>query len=156
MKKTTPLVLLLAACGTLSSIGATKIGGALKVMSPRTGAEVSTVRVGKSLDVRITAKEFHLLANRNVKFTYALSILPDGSNTPISFSGTIASKFTLLEQGGATKTKQEMASWAGTQVARGLITIPDTMPTGQATLSVSISGKDVGSVTYSKNLTIKL
>lgn len=151
-----PLVLMIALTSA-SSFGATKIGGSIKILSPATNKEITTARIGEEIRVRVALKDFDLIANKKVNFTYALSVLPNGSNTPISFSGKISGPFTLPDaEGGAKKTKKEMASWAGVQTASELITIPDFMPAGKATLSVTLAGADVGSVSFNKTLTIKL
>jgi hypothetical protein len=157
MKIKLPSLILTFALTSLSSFGAEKISGSMKILSPTTNKEITTARIGQQIKVRIAVNNLNLIANKNVKFTYALSVLPKGSDTPISFSGKISGPFKLpASEGGAAKTKEEMASWDGMQVGTELITIPDILPAGKATLSVSLSGNKVGTITFNENLKIQL
>ena len=61
-----------------------KIGASMSFFAPGTTTQINDVRVGKSFEVRISAKDLNLIANRNTTFTYTLSVLPKGSKTPIS------------------------------------------------------------------------
>lgn len=141
---------------SLPAVGAT-ISGSLTVLSPRTGKEISNARVGEEVKARIFVNDLNLIANKNIAVTYVLSVLPTGSNTPVTLSGKLAGAFTLPEgSGGAPKTKKDLASFAGGQTASQLLIIPDFMPAGKATLTITLSGNGVGSINLSKMLNIQL
>ncbi len=152
---------LLIASGVLlvstTAHAADKIGGFLKFLSPATNQEVSSVRVGKPVKIRVSVSNLHLLAGENVTFTYLLSVLPEGSNTPTSVSGKISGKFVLPKsEGGITRTRDEMASFQGVNSAAELLTIPEFMPVGTATLTLTLATKDSGTINISKKLNIRL
>lgn len=156
MKKLLPLALTLALT-SLPTFAATKISGSMKVLSATTLEPITSARVGQQIKLKIIVNDLDLIANKKVTFTYALSVLPEGASTPTTISGKLSGPFTLPStEGGAKKTKTEMAGLAGKQSVSGLIEIPDFMPEGKATISVSIAGSDVGSINLSKTLTIKL
>lgn len=136
---------------------AEKIGGFLKFLSPATNQEVSSVRVGKPVKVRVSVSDLHLLAGENVTLTYLLSVLPEGSNTPTSISGKISGKFVLPKsEGGINKTREEMASFQGVNANAEILTIPDFMPVGTATVTITLATKDAGGINISKKLNIRL
>jgi hypothetical protein len=147
--------LAIIAATALPSFGA--IDGSLKILSPTTNQPISTVRIGKQFKVRLAVNDLNLIANKNITYTYVLSVLPKGSNTPVTISGKISGRFTLpASEGGAVKTRDEMADLAGTQVTGGIMTVPDFMPVGTATLTISLTTPNVGNINFSKNLKIQL
>jgi hypothetical protein len=160
MRKKTLITVLLVAASCSLSHGAPKkptIGGRLQVLSTVTGREVSQARVGSLLKLKFSDTNLHLLANQKVTINYVLSATPEGSKTPISFSGKITCKATLLpSDGGAAATTSGMAFLAGTQSDELVVSIPEYMPTGNATLTVSVSAPGVGTVALSKTMKITL
>ena len=139
------------------SFAATKIAGSMKFLAPGTNREVSSVRVGRSVNVAISVRDLNLIANKDVSLSYALSVLPKGSNTPTTISGKFSGKFTLpASEGGATKTKQEMADLAGTESTSGILTLPEFMPAGVATVTITLTTKQAGSININKKLNITL
>ncbi len=128
----------------------------MRILSPGTNTEVSSIRVGDAVKIVITAKDLNLLANKSVAYTYVLSVAPKGISQPITLSGRITTKLSLLpENGGAAKTAEGMAGLAGTQTTEGTITIPDSMPEGVASLAIVVSSKS-GNIIIKKNIKITL
>lgn len=138
-----------------SSYGA--LNAKIQFFAPGTTTEVSSVRIGNSLKVRLSATDFDLIANKNTTFNYVLSVLPKGSNSPITLSGKFTGKWTKLgPDGGAAATRVEMIGAAGFHSTIELITVPDFMPEGSATLTISLVATNAGTVNISKNITITL
>ncbi|MES2657749.1 MAG: hypothetical protein V4689_03975 [Verrucomicrobiota bacterium] len=157
MKNKLSPVILAVALTSLPASGAAKLDGSLKILSPKTNKEISSARVGQDVKLKYSVTDIHLLANKNVTLSYVLSVLPVGSNTPVTLSGKLATVVTLpANEGGAAKTKKDMASLAGLQSAVEILTIPDFMPAGKATLTVTLSGAGAGSVSVDKTLNIQL
>lgn len=157
MKTTSVLVASGLLLTSLISNAADKIGGSIKFLSPATNQEVTSARVGKNVKIRVSVSDLHLLAGENVTFTYLLSVLPEGSNTPTSISGKISGRFVLPKsEGGINKTRDEMASFQGVNAAAELLTIPEFMPVGTATLTLTLATKDSGTINISKKLNIRL
>jgi hypothetical protein len=138
--------------------GATpKMTGYMKILSPETNLEITSANIGQQIKVIIVVKDAQLIVNKKATLTYSLSVLPTGSNTPVSFSGKISARFVLpATEGGLTETKAKTDGWAGTQTTTELITIPDGFPAGKATLSLSLTAVGGGAVNVNKTLTIKL
>ena len=135
----------------------TKIGDSMTFLAPGSKTQIKSVRVGKSFQIRIIGKDLNQIANRNTTFTYTLSVLPTGSKTPISISGKLSGVMTLPKsEGGAKKTAEELASLKGNTGETFLVTVPDFMPAGQATLTLSLSAKNAGAVTISRKIAIRL
>jgi hypothetical protein len=134
-----------------------QISGSLKFLSPTTKTEISKVRIGKSVLVKLSVKDLHLLADKNVTLTYALSATPKGSNTPIQVSGKLSSRLVLPEsEGGLAATKRELSGMKGLHTMSELIQIPDFMPVGVATLTINLSTPSAGSISFNKSLTVTL
>jgi hypothetical protein len=156
MKNTSILIVFTALATCLSSFGAPKISGNLRILSPITDQEVSSVRVGDTVKIVVTERDLSLLANKTVTLNYVLSVVPKGINNPITLSGKITGKVTLLPaDGGATETAAKMAALAGSQTAEGLVTVPDSMPEGVATLTVVIGTKE-GFISIRRSIKITL
>jgi hypothetical protein len=148
---------------SINVFAADKISSSISISSPTTAQEISSARVGEQVKILISLSEAHLLANENVALSYSLSVLPTGSKTPVTISGKLAGIFRFPnDQGGAVRTSEETADWAGTKTAEGLITIPEFMPEGKATLTVSVARrgggirKGIGAIALQKTLEIKL
>ena len=151
------LVSIALLAGSASSFAAEKISASVKFLSPATNQEIKSVRVGRSMRVKTTIRNFDLLANKNVTVTYALSVTPKGSNTPVTVSGKLSGKLTLPSKlGGSQQTTKDFADLKGTQSGTDFITIPDFMPAGVATVTITISTKNVGSASVSKKLNLVL
>ena len=154
MKK--PILLALALLSSALCAQA-QIAGSLKFLSPTTKTEVTKARIGKPILVRLFFKDLHLLADKNVSLSYALSATPKGSNTPIQVSGKFASRLVLPEsEGGLNKTKQELSDLKGSHTVSELLEIPDFMPVGVATLTVTLTSNGAGSISFNKSLNITL
>ena len=126
-------------------------------LAENSNTQISSVKVGRSFRIKLTGKNMNLIANRNTTFTYALSVLPTGSKTPVSISGKLSGVVTLPKsEGGAKKTTAELASLKGTQSDTILVTVPDFMPAGRATLTLSVAPKGAGAVNLSRKINIRL
>ena len=161
MANKTLITIAIVSMGIASSHGATKPAGKLQIVSPTTNKEVSQAKIGSDLLVRVSETDLHLFANKNVTFSYMLSALPKGSKTATSISGKIACKVTqglgiVAVDGSAATTSEEMSTLSGTQSDEAYITIPDYMPEGVATLTISLTGTGVGTITVTKSLRISL
>lgn len=151
---------------TASSVNvfaAEKMSSSISITSPTTTQEISSARVGEQVKILISLSEANLIANENIALSYSLSVLPTGSNTPVTISGKLAGLFRYpSDQGGSLRTIEETADWAGTKTAEGLITIPEFMPVGKATLMVSVSRRGggirtgIGAIALKKTIEIKL
>lgn len=157
MKKHALLLSFALLTSSVSSFAAGKISASLQFLSPATNKQVSSVRVGRAVKVKTSLKNFDQLANQNATVTYALSVTPKGSNSPVTVSGKLAGKLTLPPKlGGAKQTRKEFKGLAGTQSGTDVITIPDFMPAGVATVTITIKTKNAGSVSVSKKLKLVL
>jgi hypothetical protein len=157
MKKHALLLSFALLASSASSFAAGRISASLRFLSPYTNKEIRAARIGSEVRVLASMKNFDSLANRNVTVTYALSVTPRGSNTPVTISGKLGGKFTLPPNlGGARQTRIEFADLAGSQYGTDVITIPDFMPAGVATMTITIRTPDVGSVSVSRQLTLVL
>jgi hypothetical protein len=151
-----PCLAILAFTSLPTQAGKT-ISGSLKLLSPQTNKIITSARVGSDVKISVTANDLNLVANKETTFTYALSVMPDGSNTPVIISGKFSAKVTLPEsEGGAARTRKDMAGLAGAQTATGVVTIPDFMPAGKATISLSVVGAGAGAISLNRSLTIRL
>lgn len=149
------LLLVCMMASSVSSYGA--LNAKIQFFAPATVTEVNSVRIGHQLKIRLTAVDFDLIANKNITCNYVLSVLPKGSNTPITLSGKFAGKWTKLgSNGGEAATTAEMAGAAGTHMTAELVTIPDFMPEGSATLTISFVATNVRTFNISKNIRITL
>ena len=129
----------------------------MQVLSPTTNLAINSVRIGQQFKVEITAKDLNLIANKKIALTYVLSVLPKGSNTPITVSGKITGLVSLpISKGGAAATTSELASLAGSEIQSELVTVPDFMPEGTATLTLVLATSKVGTISLSKTLNITL
>lgn len=157
MKKYIATAVLALAATCVPLIGASQIAGSLKFLSVNTNEEIKSIRIGKSLKIKLTERDLHLLANKNVTLAYVLSIVPKGSNTPIAISGKFVARATLpASEGGAAKTRQEMASLEGIQSFVGIVTVPEFMPVGVATVTVSLASGSIGAISFNKTINILL
>lgn len=157
MKKKLFVIALTIVATCLPSFSQSLISGSLKFLSATTNEEITEIRVGQSFKIKFTETDLHLLANKNVKLSYVLSVVPTGANTPISISGKLEGRATLPSSlGGKTKTKREMASLEGTLSTAGILTVPDFMPEGVATVTLSVSSVGVGSISIDKSINILL
>ena len=155
-KKLIPLILALG-LSSVPAFAANKITGSLKLVSPTTNKEITSARIGQKVKLKIRLNDFNLIANKDVAFTYILSVKAKGSSTPTTISGKLSGRFTLpASEGGAAKTRQETASWAGPQGGDEILVIPDFMPEGVATVTVTAKAATAGSVNLSKTLKIRL
>ncbi|MEO5914267.1 MAG: hypothetical protein ABIS50_08550 [Luteolibacter sp.] len=154
--KVSPLIIALA-LSSLPAIGAEKLDGSLKILSLKTGKEITSARVGQDVKLKLSVTDIQLIANKNVTLTYVLSVLPTGSNTPVTLSGKLAALATLpADSGGAAKTKKELNNLSGEQSSVEILTIPDFMPAGKATLTITLSAAGGGAVSVNKTLNIQL
>ncbi len=134
-----------------------KVSGSFQLRTIDTNREVSTIKIGQDYVVRWTDKELNLLANRKATFNYSLSVLPKGLSAPISFSGRLSTKVTLpVSEGGAQQTSLELAQLAGTRSYEQIITIPDVLPEGDGTISISLSVTGAGSISATKRVKVVL
>lgn len=134
-----------------------KVSGSFQLRTISTNKEVSTIKIGQDYVVRWTDKDLHLLANKNATFNYSLSVLPKGLSAPISFSGKLSTKVTLpASEGGAQQTSLELAPLAGTRSYEQIITIPDVLPEGDGSITVSLSVSGAGSITATKRVKVVL
>lgn len=154
---------LIIVASSVNVFAAEKISSSISITSPITTQEISSARVGEQIKMLISLSEANLLANENLALSYSISVLPTGSKTPVTISGKLAGVFSFpADQGGAARTSEETADWAGTKTAEGLITIPEFMPEGKATVTVSVlrrgggMRKGIGAITLKKTLEIKL
>ena len=134
-----------------------KISGSFQLRAISTNREVNTVKIGQDYVVRWTDKDLNLLANKNATLNYSLSVLPKGLSAPVSFSGRLSTKVTLpTSEGGAQQTSMELAQLAGTRSYEQIITIPDVLPEGDGTVTVSLSVTGAGSITVTKRVKVVL
>ena len=134
-----------------------KISGSFQLRTLDTNKEVSTVKIGRDYVVRWTDKNLNLLANKKATLSYSLSVLPKGLTAPISFSGRLSTKVTLpASEGGAQQTSLELAQLTGTRYYEQFITIPDVLPEGDGTITVSLSVSGAGSITATKRVKVTL
>ena len=134
-----------------------KISGSFQLRTISTNKEVNTVKIGRSYIIRWTDKNLNLLANKQATLNYSLSVLPKGLSAPVSFSGKLSTKVTLpASEGGAIQTTKELAQLAGTRTYSSTITIPDVLPEGDGTITVSLSVKGSGSITATKRVKVVL
>ena len=133
------------------------ISGSFQLRTVSTNKEVSTLKIGRKYIVRWTDKNLNLLANKKATLNYDLSILPKGLNAPISFNGRLSTKVTLpASEGGARQTSRELAQLVGTRYYEQFITIPDVLPEGDGTITVSLSVSGAGSITATKRVKVTL
>lgn len=157
MKKQLVIIILALGMGCVPALCASKISGSLFLLSPTTNKELTSARIGQRVKLKVSLNDFNLIANKDVQFTYMLSVLPKGSSTPTTISGKLSGKFTLpRSEGGAAKTKSETASWAGAEGGEEILVIPDFMPVGVATITITAKAADAGAVNLSKSIRIKL
>jgi hypothetical protein len=134
-----------------------KISGSFQLRAISTNREVNTVKIGQDYVVRWTDKDLNLLANKNATLNYSLSVLPKGLSAPVSFSGRLSTKVTLpTSEGGAQQTSMELAQLAGARSYEQIITIPDVLPEGDGTVTVSLSVTGAGSITVTKRVKVVL
>ena len=134
-----------------------KISGSFQLRTISTNKEVNTVKIGQDYVIRWTDKNLNLLANKNATLNYNLSVLPKGLSAPVSFSGRLSTKVTLpASEGGAQETSAELAQLAGTRSYEQIITIPDVLPEGDGTITVSLSVTGAGSITATKRVKVVL
>ena len=134
-----------------------KISGSFQLRSISTNREVNTVKIGQDYVVRWTDKDLNLLANKNATLNYSLSVLPKGLSAPVSFSGRLSTKVTLpASEGGAQQTSVELAQLVGTRSYEQFITIPDVLPEGDGTITISLSATGAGSITVTKRVKVVL
>lgn len=134
-----------------------KISGSFQLRTIDTNKEVSTVKIGQDYVIRWTDKNLNLLANKTASINYSLSVLPKGLSAPVSFSGRLSTKVTLpASEGGAQQTSVELAQLAGTRSYEQIITIPDVLPEGAGTITVSLSVTGAGSITATKRVKVVL
>lgn len=134
-----------------------KISGSFQLRTISTNKEVNTVKIGRSYIIRWTDKNLNLLANKQATLNYSLSVLPKGLSAPLSFSGKLSTKVTLpASEGGARQTTKELAQLAGTRTYSSTITIPDVLPEGDGTITVSLSVAGAGSITATKRVKVIL
>jgi len=118
---------------------------------------VNAVKIGQDYVIRWTDKDLNLLANKNATLNYSLSVLPKGLSAPVSFSGRLSTKVTLpASEGGAQQTSAELAQLAGTRSYEQIITIPDVLPEGDGTITISLSVTGAGSITATKRVKVIL
>ena len=133
---------------------APQIGATLKILDPINPLELTTLRVGQTFRVAVTGTNLNLIANQNVSLSYVLSVTPTGITTPIVLSGTVATKLTLPGPDGAAQTTEGLSSLSGNQSAESFLTVPDFMPTGTATLTITFTTAGLNTITLQKSITI--
>lgn len=133
------------------------IAATMDLLAPITDTPITSVRVGEQFRIRITAKDLNLTANKSTTVTYALSVLPKNSKIPITISGKVSGQLTLPEsKGGAAQTTAEMAEIAGQQAATFLLTVPNYVPEGIATLTITFKSKDAGRFSVNRKVEVRL
>ena len=157
MKQILRASLLLCVLAIPTNAAPAKISGSFQLRTISTNKEVNTVKIGQDYVIRWTDKNLNLLANKNATLNYNLSVLPKGLSAPVSFSGRLSTKVTLpASEGGAQETSAELAQFAGTRSYEQIITIPDVLPEGDGTITVSLSVTGAGSITATKRVKVVL
>jgi hypothetical protein len=157
MKKALRASLLLFVLALQTNAAPPKVSGSFQLRNISTNKEVSTIKIGRSYIIRWTDKNLNLLANKNATLNYSLSVLPKGLSAPVSFSGKLSTKVTLpASEGGARQTTKELAQLSGTRTYSSTITIPDVLPVGDGTITVSLSVAGAGSITATKRVKVVL
>ena len=157
MKQILCASLLLCVLAIPTNAAPPKISGSFQLRTISTKKEVNTVKIGRSYIIRWTDKNLNLLANKQATLNYSLSVLPKGLSAPLSFSGKLSTKVTLpASEGGARQTTKELAQLAGTRTYSSTITIPDVLPEGDGTITVSLAVTGAGSITATKRVKIVL
>jgi hypothetical protein len=157
MKQILRASLLLCVLAIPTNAAPAKISGSFQLRTISTNKEVNTVKIGQDYVIRWTDKNLNLLANKNATLNYNLSVLPKGLSAPVSFSGRLSTKVTLpASEGGAQETSAELAQFAGTRSYEQIITIPDVLPEGDGTITVSLTVKGSGSITATKRVKVVL
>jgi hypothetical protein len=157
MKQILRASLLLCVLAIPTHAAPAKISGSFQLRTISTNKEVNTVKIGQDYVIRWTDKNLNLLANKNATLNYSLSVLPKGLSASVSFSGRLSTKVTLpASEGGAQQTSMDLAQLAGTRSYEQIITIPDVLPEGDGTITVSLSVTGAGSITATKRVKVVL
>ena len=134
-----------------------KLGGSMRFLALRSNTPIKSAKVGQTFRIQLVGQNLNLIGNRQTTGTYTLSVLPAGSQTPVTISGKLSGLMMLPKsQGGARKTAQELASLRGTTRETLFVTVPDFMPAGRATLTLSLSARNAGAVTLRQGINIRL
>jgi hypothetical protein len=151
------LGLTLSVTSPLEAAPAPPVAATVDLLAPITDTPVTSVRVGQQFRVRITAKGLDLTANKSTTVTYTLSVLPRNSKVPITISGRVSAQLTLPEsEGGAGQTTARMAGIAGQQETTYLLTVPNYVPEGIATLTLTFRSKDAGRFSVNRKVEVRL
>ena len=143
---------------SLSSVAAPtpKISATAKLQGNLGGPEISSLTFGQQAVYALTANNLNLVANQRVTAEYTISVRPNGAGAPVILTGRLNLTATLpAEDGGAAKTTQEAASIAGLQTLTGTFTVPDSIPEGTATITVSLNASAAGKITVKKTVQLK-
>jgi len=101
---------------------------------------------------KFSASNLDAAANKRTTLAYTISVVPAGSPQPIVLSGRLALTATLA--GGVAETKQQAAQYAGSQNWSGSLVVPDYLPEGSATLTMSLTAPGGGAINITKRFKI--
>lgn len=155
MIKKALIIAFVASASSLSSYAGEKnseknserASGKLEVLSVSDDKPLNQAQVGNQIKIRVSGQDGSHCEREQLVVRYTFSVVPEGSNTPITLSGKLSMK---------AADAQVIADQVGPVIYEIIYQIPNFIPAGIGSLSISGDAANAGSVTLDKTLKLVL